>query len=265
MNNIALLIPHYNNPVGLIKSLQSIDCSEKIDVFIIDDGSLTKKIDEIATIKAFNALGNVVVDYLEKNQGIEHALNRGLNLILEKNHYEYIARLDCGDLCLGKRFQIQKVFLEKNKNIKLVGSNARAVDLNNKFLYNYIHPQTSSEIKKKTHVNSMFVHPCVMFKIEALKEVGLYPTDYKSAEDYAYFFEFVKRYDVANINLELVQIEINPEGISILRRNEQVKNRLKIMIKHFYFGFWPIHGFLRSLIIYLLPYSIIFKIKKIIK
>jgi hypothetical protein len=265
MNNIALLIPHYNNPVGLIKSLQSIDCSEKIDVFIIDDGSLKKKIDEIATIKSFNALGNVVVDYLEKNHGIEHALNRGLNLILEKNQYEYIARLDCGDLCLGKRFQIQQSFLEENKEIKLVGSNARAVDVNNVFLYNYVRPEKSEKIKKKMHVNSMFVHPCVMFKIEAVNEIGLYPTNYKSAEDYAYFFEFVERYEVANINIELVQIEINPNGISISSRKSQIKNRLKIMIKHFYFGFWPIYGFLRSLILYLLPYSIIFKIKKIKK
>ena len=111
------------------------------------------------------------------------------------------------------------------------------------------------------HVNSMFVHPCVMFKIEAVKEIGLYPTGYKSAEDYAYFFEFVKRYEVANINIALVQIEINPRGISILNRSQQVRNRLKVMKKHFYFGFWPIYGFLRSLILYIIPYSVIFKIK----
>lgn len=265
MNNCALIIPHYNNPEGLIKSLQSIEKSEKLDVYIVDDGSLKFKINNHETNKAFSANGKIYVDYLTENNGIEVALNRALSIILDKKQYEFIARLDCGDICLGKRFQIQQSFLEENEEIKLVGSNARAVDVNNVFLYNYVHPEKSEGIKKKMHVNSMFVHPCVMFKIEAVKEIGLYPTNYKSAEDYAYFFEFVKRYEVANINQELVQIEINPNGISISSRKSQAKNRLKIMIKHFYFGFWPIYGFLRSVILYIIPYPIILKIKKIVK
>lgn len=265
MNKTALLIPHYNNPKGLVKSIESIDKSENIDVFIIDDGSLNYKINEELVIKSFKASGSIYIDYLNTNKGIENALNRGINLILEKEQYKYIARLDCGDVCLEKRFQIQESFLEENEKIKLVGSNARAVDINNVYLYDYIHPTSDKEIKKKMHVNSMFVHPCVMFKIEAVKEIGLYPTNYKSAEDYAYFFEFVKRYEVANINRNLVQIEINPNGISILSRKSQAKNRLKIMIKNFYFGFWPIYGFLRSVILYIIPYSIILKIKKIVK
>jgi hypothetical protein len=265
MNNCALLIPHYNNPEGLVKSIQSIDESENIDIFIIDDGSLKNKIDESQIRKVFAANGKIYFDYFDKNKGIEHALNRGLNLISEKGNYKFIARLDCGDLCLGKRFQIQQTFLEENEQIVLVGSNARAVDVNNNFLYNYVHPEKDKEIKNKMHVNSMFVHPCVMFKIKAVKEIGLYPTNYKSAEDYAYFFKFVKKYEVANINMELVQIEINPNGISISSRKNQAKNRLKIMMKHFYFGFWPIYGFLRSIILYILPYSIILKIKKIVK
>jgi hypothetical protein len=214
---------------------------------------------------SFNACGKIFFDYLPTNRGIEKALNRGITLILEKKQYQYIARLDCGDLCLGNRFQIQQSFLDENNEIKLVGSNARAVDINNSYLYDYINPITHEEINKKMHVNSMFVHPCVMFKIEAVNEIGMYPTKYKSAEDYAYFFEFVKRYKVANINKTLVQIEINQNGISITRRKYQVRNRLKIMIKHFYFGFWPIYGFLRSLILYIIPYSVILRIKKIAK
>jgi glycosyltransferase involved in cell wall biosynthesis len=265
MNNIAVLIPHYNNPDGLIKSIKSIDSSENVDVYIIDDGSLNKKIIEIDVETVFSANGKIYFSYLKENQGIEHALNLGIDVILQKKQYTFIARLDCGDICLGKRFFIQETFLKENPDVKLVGSKARAVDEKNIFIYNYIHPEKSSDIKKKMHVNSMFVHPCVMFKVDVIDTVGKYPTNYKSAEDYAYFFEFVKRYEVANINEALVQIEINPNGISISRRNQQVRNRLRIMLKHFYFGFWPIYGFLRSIILYSIPYSIILKIKKIVK
>lgn len=38
-NKLVVLIPHYNDPDGLIKSLLSIDEEEKIDLLIIDDGS----------------------------------------------------------------------------------------------------------------------------------------------------------------------------------------------------------------------------------
>src|SRR5688572_24336817 len=110
MNKVALLIPHYNNFRGLITSINSIDSSEFIDIVIVDDGSTVEKIDEDVLNKAFKANGKIKFLYLEKNKGIEYALNHGLEYIL-KNNYQYTARLDVGDVCVGKRFAIQHKFL----------------------------------------------------------------------------------------------------------------------------------------------------------
>lgn len=262
MNNTVVLIPHYNNFDGLLLSLSSIDTSENVDIIIVDDGSKREIIDESLANSSFRANGVLNYMYLKENQGIEFALNKGLDFILLNKHYKYVARLDCGDICLGKRFFIQSEFLENNLEIKLVGSNAKAVDTKGTFLYNMNRPESTKMIRKKMYLNSMFIHPCVMFRTEMIHLVGKYPTHYKSAEDYAYFFKFVKNYETANINQYLVQIEINPEGISLTRRKEQVKNRIKIIWENFYFGYYPVYGLLRSVILYIVPKNVLLYFKK---
>ena len=110
----------------------------------------------------------------------------------------------------------------------------------------------------------MFVHPAVMFRTEMINLYGVYPTDYKSAEDYAYFFKFVKNHDVANIDDFLVQIEINPKGISLTKRKQQVANRIRVIRNNFYFGFYPVYGLFRSVILYIMPTGLLLFLKKIL-
>lgn len=265
MNKTILLIPHYNNPLGLMKSLSSINSIENIDVLVVDDGSNNKPFDEGMVNNSFNANGSVFYIYSKVNQGIEFALNSGLEFIIKKNQYQFIARLDCGDVCLGNRFQIQEVFLINNPKIKLIGSNSIAVDPFGKFLYKTIYPQKHKEIQKKMFVNSMFLHPTVMFAIDVLPVIGRYPLNYKSAEDYAFFFKFVQVYETGNLQDFLVQYEINQTGISFSKRTEQVSSRIRVIWDNYYFGFWPIYGLLRNYLILIIPYSIIQNIKKALK
>ncbi|PZR23974.1 MAG: glycosyl transferase family 2 [Flavobacterium psychrophilum] len=263
MNKTALLIPHYNNPEGLMLSVASIGADEKIDIFIVDDGSTVKTIKENDVSAVFKAQGLVKFIYLKKNKGIEHALNAGLMDIQKTENYKYVARLDCGDICAENRFSTQEKFLDSNQNIMIVGSNAIAVDTNGKFLFEIIEPEQSAEIRKKMFLNCMFVHPTVMFRIDIVKLFGGYPVNRKSAEDYAFFSKVTKKYDTANIQESLVTIEINPDGISISKRREQLTSRLKVILDNFYFGFYPIYGLIRNLIIYLIPNRLIMLIKKV--
>lgn len=265
MNKTILLIPHYNNPFGLMKSLSSVNNTENIDVLVVDDGSKNNQFDEGMVNNSFTASGSVFYIYLKVNQGIEFALNFGLDFIKEKKQYQFIARLDCGDICLGNRFQVQETFLINNPKVKLIGSNSIAVDPFDKFLYKTVYPQKHEEIKKKMFVNSMFLHPTVMFSIDVLPVIGKYPINYKSAEDYAFFFKFVQVYETENLQDFLVQYEINPTGISFSKRSEQVSSRIRVIWDNYYFGFWPIYGILRNYLVLIIPHFIIQNIKKILK
>ena len=262
MNNVIILIPHFNNFKGLCDSIFSIEKEEKVDVLIVDDGSTTSQIKESELLKFQKFNGTISFIYNKENLGIEHVLNQGLKFILEKKVYKYISRLDCGDFCLENRFYLQEKYLKNHLQCKLVGSNAIAIDTNGKELYKTILPENSNTIKNKMYLNAMFLHPTVMFCSSIINEIGYYPTEYKAAEDYAFFFKIVQKYETHNIQKFLLKYEINTKGISLLKRNQQVSSRIQIIKDNFYFGFWPFYGLLRNYALrYLIPQKIINWIK----
>jgi glycosyltransferase involved in cell wall biosynthesis len=264
MNNVIVLIPHYNNPVGLKKSLESVGKNEQVDILVVDDGS--KDLFEESDIRAsFKAQGVIHFIYLNKNQGIEFALNAGLDFAKNNNSYTYIARLDCDDFCVPDRFAKQANFLEDNPNVYLVGSYCTAISESGKFLFEIKLPTHHEQIRKKMYFNSMFIHPTVMFRTLAINEVGVYPTNFKAAEDYAYFFEFVKKFKTAIIPESLVKIQIDDVGISATKRKIQVESRIRIIKNNFYFGYYPVAGLFRSYFLLYTPRKVINIAKKLLK
>ncbi len=260
MVKIAVLIPHYNDIYGLEKSLSSISALEPIDVVIVDDGSKIKP--DLVDLKSkFRDINDFFIIYIEENRGIEYALNEGLKFIEKNGRYEYVARLDCGDICHPERFKIQREFLDKNSDIYLVGSWVSFVDTDGKELFPVKYPLKHEKLKKKMYVNNMFIHPSIMFRTSAIDKVGYYPTDIKYAEDYAYFFKFIKNFKTANINKVLLKCEINPSGISLSKRKLQIRNRIAIILQNWDWDICCFYGLSRNILIFFLPYSIIEKMK----
>ena len=262
MSEIIVLIPHYNNTFKLIQSIQSIKEQITVDLLIVDDGSQDDLLIEEDVKKAYQ-YGKVFIEKLHKNKGIEHALNRGLELI-QKMNYKYIGRLDCGDFCHTNRFSKQLDFLKSNPNIYLLGTWANVLDLNGKLLFILKHPHLDQIIKKRMYLNSMFVHPSVVFRSSIIENVGFYPTNYKAAEDYAYFFKIIEQFEVANLPEALLDYIIDDDSISSTKRKLQVKNRIKVILNNFYFGFYPIYGLLRNVLLLVLSRKVTTSIKKIL-
>ena len=258
---ILVIIPHYNNPLGLKESLLSIDETIPIDIIVVDDGSQTERIDLESFAGFLSNSITVNFTFLEQNQGIEHAINCGIAYAKDKNH-EFIARLDCGDICSPNRFKIQHEYLIENSTIGLIGSFVSFFDKNGNHLYHVELPTDNRTIRKKMFLNAMFIHPTIMFRKEVLKKVVRYPTVFDAAEDYAFFFEVMKHYEVANIDKVLVKCELNPNGISVTKRKKQVLSRIQLILKNFYFGWHPIYGLFRNILLFIIPYRIILMLKK---
>ena len=231
---VAVLIPHYNNPQDLEKSILSINEQINVDIVVVDDGSKTKPNEDYLVSNYKN--GTVFFVSLQQNQGIEYALNKGLQVIQDKG-YKYIGRLDCGDLCQKNRFQKQLDYLNNNPETYLLGTWVNIVDESFKFLYVLKHPTSYDDIIKKMYYNSMFVHPSVVFRTEVLDEIGYYPTNYKAAEDYAFFFNIIKKFKSENYPEPLLDYVIDPKSISSTKRKLQVKSRIRVVLSNFYLGF----------------------------
>lgn len=244
MNRLIVLIPHFNNYDQLVKSIRSIREKFPVDVLVVDDGS--KIPPNAAELEKVHTQGKLFLERLESNQGIEHALNKGLEII-EKWGYEFIGRLDCGDLNYENKYAKQLAYLEKHQEVCLLGTWAKIVDEEGNFLFILKHPISYEEIKKRMFLNSMFVHPSVIFRTKVLKTVGYYPTNYKSAEDFAYFFNMVENFQCANLPEVLLEYVMDQNSISAKKRKGQVKNRIRIIWDHFHLGFYPIYGLIRNI------------------
>ncbi len=262
---IIVLIPHFNNPSGLERSLKSLSVNESMAVMVIDDGSAKNKsinAQEVESILDKKKI-DFVIQFNSKNKGIEYALNAGLSFIQKKLQVSYIARLDCGDLIINNRFEKQFNYLETNPEVGLVGSYVRYFD-NEETLFTLKLPVDHESIKKNMMLGVSFIHPAVMFRCEALDTIGHYPVDFKAAEDYAYFMLFVKKFKTANLPEVLTLVEYNTDGITSRNRRTQLKTRLRIIWKYRNYSFYFFVGVLKVLILLIIPKYIILKMKKVI-
>ncbi|BCL76374.1 glycosyl transferase [Jeongeupia sp. HS-3] len=259
-NRLICLIPHYNNPDALVKSLASIGTAEACDVLVVDDGSTRARIDESACRAAFAAQGTLRFLNLPQNRGIEHALNAGLEWIRARG-YELVARLDCGDENVADRFARQVAFLDAHPDVALVGGAAEFVNTGGVMQYVLRHPASHREIVRTMRRNSAFIHPAVMYRVSALAKTGLYPLDAPAAEDYALFWQFVTHFQTANLPEVLIRYELDPGSISHAKRDKQLKSRLKLQRAHSDGSAAALAGIARTIALLAMPAGLIARVK----
>ena len=257
-NDILLLIPHYNNEVGLVKSLQRIDEKSIVDVLVIDDGS--KNHHCFSTFNFENL--NIVLLKNEVNLGITETLNNGLTYAREHG-YKYIARLDAGDFQKKNRLSKQRTFLETN-DLSLCGSYVKFLDENNVFLYDFKPPTEHSHIKRHLKRYNVFIHPSVMYNLNDALDVGGYPVDYQSLEDWGLFMAISKKYKVGIIPEFLVDYIVDPNSISSKKRKEQGKSKVKLLLDNFNLDFDSIFGLIKNVCIIYFPRSFLTKVKRVL-
>ncbi|MEM5433785.1 glycosyltransferase [Paraburkholderia diazotrophica] len=245
-----MLIPYYNAGDALVEAIQSIDYDPiRPDVIVVDDGSMKLRAKE--ALRSYAGPLTVKLLELPNNVGIENALNVGLSE--HGREYQYIARLDCGDVCINSRIARQVQLLEANPNIHLVGSWVEFINLENVTQFELRHPSRFDIIQKRMFLNPTFTHPSVMFRSSVLDTVGLYPTEFKAAEDYAYFFNIIAKHEATNIEESLVRCLIDPHGISTQKRKRQIVSRIRIILANFHLDAWAVYGLVRSLILLMAP------------
>lgn len=264
MLDFYLLLPCYNNLEGLIVSLRSVEYhKERYVVLVVDDGSQTP-ITLSLLPKDLQQKHSIEIITLPENKGITEALNRGLQIILERNDALYTARLDCGDVCMPDRFYKQINFLSVNTHISLLGSICLFADAKRKTTYVYHAAEKHSAICKQMHLKCSFIHPTVVFRNESIKDTELYPYNFPYAEDYAYFFELTKKIQTHILQEILVQTQINTKGISVKKRKQQIKSKINVIKQYGDNKQLIFFGIFKQYISLLLPYKFILAIKNVI-
>jgi glycosyltransferase involved in cell wall biosynthesis len=264
MDNTAILyhfivvIPCYNDRDGLFRSLKTITYNNgNYAILVIDDGSQQPI---SATIHVLR---------LSTNHGITRALNTGLSWISERNgtnfHCDYIARLDCGDMCSPSRFTRQITFLNAHPDIDLLGSWCVFEDFETGEKFVYSTPTEDKDIRRAMYFRNIFIHPTVMWRSSIMKNISAYPENFPHAEDYGLFYQWMDAsYKTAVIPEKLVICRINPRGLSLANRNHQLQSRMQVVRTFGKNKLLKAMGVLKLRALMAIPYPVIFKMKKLL-
>jgi hypothetical protein len=222
---------------------------------IIDDGSKTPfDVNEVDEIIKEKKLHLEVITHNE-NKGVADTRNRALEYF-KKLNYEYLMFLDCGDEISPDRIDLQIDFLDENSDCMIVGSHVHFVNEEGDFLFDLTLPTSWKEIQQKMYFNSMLIQPAVTLRSKLLETIDTFPTNYDAAEDYAFFMAVAQKFRVDNIPKFLTTTFVNLKGISNTNRKKQVLSRIRVILKYFQIGYYPIIGLLRSSLLLFMPLSL---------
>ncbi|MEZ8585578.1 glycosyltransferase family 2 protein [Vibrio cyclitrophicus] len=258
--NLAVLIPCYNSRDLLLDTLKSFSCIG-VGIIIVDDGSdIELNYDEI--LECAVGAKEVILFKNNINIGITESLNIGLK-IAHKNGFEYVARLDAGDICLDNRIKKQYEFMEKNE-LDLCGSFVEFVDDDGNHLFNFTPPETDFDLKRAIKKYNPFIHPAVMFKLSSVLNVGGYPISYPALEDWALFMALSKKYKMGNVPDVLLKYVVSSQSISTLKRETQARSKVKLLIDNFDLNVSSIIGIVRNLIVLYIPREFLTQVKRFV-
>lgn len=246
---IGLLVPAYNCQKELNETIRTLPTEVPLRVLIVDDGSLPPLV-----APPYDPGHELDIVRNDKNRGIHHALRRGVEL-LHAEGIRYVARLDAGDFALPGRFIMQLSFLEQNPEAAIVGSSWEAVDEQGRAIYVCRPPGEDDDIRRFALFRCCLVHPTVMFRVDAVVQVGNYSDRYPCAEDLDLFLRLMRRYQAANLGDVLTRV-YRPltAGISATRRRRMLLSTLRLQWSYLRAGYWTDWaGLVKSLTHLILP------------
>lgn len=254
MSRIAVIIPVYNRPAALARTLASVDReTADFEFFVVDDGSHPPLVVDLA---AYDHPLHLIS--LPANRGCAAARNCALKVVLANGGFDYVAQQDAGDLDLGERMERQARYLDAHPELALVGAWAEYVDEEGRLLFVHKPPAGAAQIRTRMPYGSAFIHPATMIRVSALRAVGPYDDAFVLAGDYEIFFRLCRKFDAANLPEVLVRKEDNPDSLSLGKRRSSLLYRLRAQARHFRFG--SVHAYLgvmQTCLLLLMPHGIV--------
>lgn len=147
----------------------------------------------------------------EHNRGLATCLNEMLDMILNQEDAEYIARMDSDDLCLPHRFEKQVEFLKNNPDIDIVGSYiTESLDPTKPGGRVIKYPINHREMMLLFGKRIPLAHPSVMFRKSFFQKAGKYPADGLRSEDAELWLKgFLNGCRFSNIPEVLLKMRVN--------------------------------------------------------
>lgn len=177
---VSVIMPVFNGELYLAEAIDSIlsQTFTDFELIIVDDGSEDNSIDFMHTYRKRDK--RVSIYQLEENMGMADARNHGIAAAAGK----YITTMDCDDISLPQRLELQVDFLEADPEVGAVGTSGQAMneDLSKK-LFDLSVPSEHCVIVLDNFVGLSFIYTTVMVRSVVMRAVGGYQPGRRSGEE----------------------------------------------------------------------------------
>ncbi len=222
-------MPVYNAGDFLVEAIESIlkQTYKRFEIIIVNDASTD---DSLKIINKFKKKYPDKIRLINLTNNLNKGGDSCANLGIKKAKGKYVAKMDADDIAHPQRLEKQVEFLEKNKNIFLVGSNAYVINDQGKIVGEKKEPSTSYEIFKEYIYFNPIIHPTIMFR-NMNKGENFYKIKYSLGNDYYTFFTLqCKGYNFANLPEKLLYYRIYGNNSSLKNIRSGLIDNLKIKL-----------------------------------
>lgn len=217
--SISVVISTTRLDKNLILSLNSIlnQTFKKFELLLYLDINFENLNSTNDYIKFYNSLDNRISTFSEGKKGLAAALN----FLISKSQFDYIARMDDDDLSHPKRFHEQIIFLKKNKDIDVVGTQAY---INSNKIPTKL-PLNPKSLKFQSNYKSIFIHPSIMARKSFFIDSHGYDESYELGQDFEIFNRMNKSKKYSNIDIPLLVYNKNGQSFFKLYKYLIIKIR----------------------------------------
>lgn len=225
---ISVLMTVYNGEKYLNESIESIlnQSFTDFEFIIVNDGSTDKSREIIESYKDTR----IILINNNTNRGLIESLNIGLNTARGR----YIARLDHDDIALPERLSTQYDFMEKNREIDVVGSWTECIDEKGNNLKISRNNTDPLAIKYDFLFNNIMFHSSIFFRSDVVVNNGGYSKEFIHSEDYEMYSRPGKELRCANIPKVLFKLRLHNSSITGSNNTQPTvyKNALNIVFRN---------------------------------
>lgn len=239
MCKIAIIMAVYKNDnlSDLKEALESLySQTKKADIHIQQDGELPLELESFLDTE----LEKRRISYLgkrEENRGLAFSLNELLAVVFSK--YRYIVRMDADDISVKDRIEKQVNFLEKNKEVDVVGGWIKEFNIDSNLTQIVSYGEQMNDIKRNLQKRNPMAHVTVCFRNRFFDTISAYDVS-KSNEDFDLWIRALKK-GLKLHNLQEVLVEVRTSN-AFFNRRRNIKRAWEVMLlkfdasRHFSFG-----------------------------
>ena len=223
---VSVVMPVYNGEKYVAEAIDSVlkQTYANLELIVINDSSTDGSVKIINGYKKLDPR-IVLIDNTFENRGLVGALNLGLSAA----QGDFIARMDCDDICLANRFSRQLTFLHQHPEVDLCGSWVKPFGKISQLVWQY--PVEHIDIALRLLFNSAFAHPAVMFRRNLLSSGYQYDKQFRHAEDYELFTRLCDQSTFANVPEVLLMYRTHNENVGTIHSAAQQESARKVQFR----------------------------------